>query len=196
MTLPRLLTAQEQARAQPRPRRAKSVIMLYLLGGAPTQDMVDLKPNAPTGIRSQFRPIPTSAPGVQVCEHLPRMAKWMHRIGQVRSLNHKAGCHNYLPSYSGCEALQLDQHPHDSDPPSMGSVCEYLRASQGGHPDGGGRRRGGGEGALPERGGHCAGEKAAPMRDRSRRKPAPDRAAVLPARRARTCQPARESEHE
>jgi hypothetical protein len=50
----------------------------------------------------------------------------MHRAALVRSLNHKAGCHNCLPSYTGCEIPQPDQHPHDHDPPSMGSVCEYL----------------------------------------------------------------------
>src|SRR5436190_2651815 len=108
--LPQLLAA-EEAR-QHRPGRAKSVIVLYLLGGAATQDMVDLKPSAPAEIRGEFKPIATNVPGIQVSEHLPRMAKWMHRIGQVRSLNHKAGCHNCLPSYTGCEDLQLDQHPH------------------------------------------------------------------------------------
>jgi hypothetical protein len=88
-------------------------------------------------VRGEFKPIATSVPGVQVCEHLPRMAKWMHRIAQVRSLNHKAGCHNCLPSYTGCEEPQPDQHPRDTHPPSMGSVCEYLRASRGVHPPGG-----------------------------------------------------------
>src|SRR5262249_27060470 len=96
-----------------------------------TQDMIDLKPSAPREIGGEFRPISTRVPGVQICEHLPGMAKWMHRIALVRSLNHKAGCHNCLPSYSGCEEPQPDQHPRDTHPPSMGSVCEYLKASSG-----------------------------------------------------------------
>ena len=59
--------------------KAKSVIVLYLLGGAPTQDMWDLKPLAPDGIRGEFNPIDTDVPGIQICEHLPKSAKWMHR---------------------------------------------------------------------------------------------------------------------
>ena len=67
------------------PGKAKSVILLYLLGGAATQDMFDLKPDAPAEVRGEFKPIATSAAGMQVCEHLPRMAKWMHRAAIVRS---------------------------------------------------------------------------------------------------------------
>src|SRR5688500_11562707 len=131
-TLPNLLRAEEQARARgDRPGKAKSVILLYLLGGAATQDMWDLKPNAPTEVRGEFKPIATSAPGVQVCEHLPRMAKWMHKAAVVRSVNHKAGCHNCLPSYTGFAQPMPDQHPRDTDPPSMGSVVEWLRVREG-----------------------------------------------------------------
>jgi hypothetical protein len=111
--------------------KAKSVIVLYLLGGAATQDMYDLKPNAPTGVKSLFSPIDTNVPGIQVCEHLPKTANWMHRTALIRSLNHKAGCHNCLPSYTGLEATLPDQHPHENDPPSMGSVCEYLNTRSG-----------------------------------------------------------------
>src|SRR5262245_27505138 len=124
--LPSLLALEESRGRHVPPGKAKSVILLYLLGGAATQDMFDLKPNAPSGIKSEFRPIATNVPGIQVCEHLPGMAKWMHKTAIVRSLNHKAGCHNCLPSYCGYEAPMPDQHPRDTDPPSMGSVCEYL----------------------------------------------------------------------
>jgi hypothetical protein len=133
--LPALLAVEERRPVGARPAKAKSVILLYLLGGAATQDMWDLKPAAPSGVRCEFRPIPTTAPGVQVCEHLPRMARWMHRAALVRSVNHKAGCHNCLPSYTGFEVPMPDQHPRDSDPPSMGSVCEYLRTRGGDLPD-------------------------------------------------------------
>src|SRR5262249_55916746 len=126
-TLPSLLALEESRPAAARPGKAKSVILLYLLGGAATQDMWDLKPNAPSGVRSEFKPIATSAPGVQICEHLPSMARWMHRAAIVRSVNHKAGCHNCLPCYAGYEVPQPDQHPRDTHPPSMGSVCEFLK---------------------------------------------------------------------
>jgi hypothetical protein len=132
--LPSLLRA-EQSRQHQRPGKAKSVIALYLLGGAGTQDMFDLKPNAPAEIRGEFKPIPTSAPGVQICEHLPRLARWMHKAVLVRSVNHKAGCHNPLPSYSGYETPVGDiTITRDTYPPSMGSVCEYLNREGGEFP--------------------------------------------------------------
>jgi hypothetical protein len=133
--LPDLLALEEQQKGSRRPGKAKSVILLYLLGGAATQDMFDLKPAAPSGIRSEFKPIATSAAGIQVCEHLPRMARWMHRAAIVRSVNHKAGCHNCLPCYTGYEALMPDQHPRGTDPPSMGSVCEFLKKGYGDFPE-------------------------------------------------------------
>jgi hypothetical protein len=125
--LPNLLRAEASRSPHLKPGKAKSVIMLYLLGGAATQDMVDLKPNAPAEIRGEFKPISTNVAGIQICEHLPLMARWMDKIAVVRSLNHKAGCHNCLPSYTGYEVPPPDQHPRDTDPPSMGSVCEYLQ---------------------------------------------------------------------
>ncbi len=134
-TLPQLLAAEAKKPTSARAGKAKNVILLYLLGGAPTQDMWDLKPDAPAEVRGEFRPIPTSAGGVSICEHLPRTAKWMHRAAIVRSVNHKAGCHNCLPSYTGFEVPMPDQHPRDTDPPSMGSVCEFLRAGRGDLPD-------------------------------------------------------------
>src|SRR5687767_13401970 len=126
-TLPNLLRAEQSRPAAHRPGKAKSVILLYLLGGAATQDMWDLKPNAPAEIRGEFKPIATNVSGIEIGEHLPRSAGWMHKAAIVRSLGHAAGCHNCLPSYSGWEVPAPDQHPRDTDSPSMGSVCEYLR---------------------------------------------------------------------
>ncbi len=132
--LPNLFALEQSRPAESRIGKAKSVILLYLLGGAATQDMFDLKPDAPVGVRSEFKPIDTTVPGIRICEHLPRMAKWMHRAAIVRSVNHKAGCHNCLPLYTGCEVPQPDQHPRDTHPPSMGSVCEYLKKPNGDFP--------------------------------------------------------------
>ena len=125
--LPEWLEAKESGGQMPGGGKAKSVVVLYLLGGAPSQDMYDLKPHAPADIRGEFKPIPTSADGVQVCELLPETAKWMHRAALVRSVTHEGGCHNTLPSYTGYEAkLPSITISKDSYPPSMGSVCEYL----------------------------------------------------------------------
>lgn len=119
-----------------RPGKAKSVILLYLLGGAPTQDMYDLKPEAPEKIRGEFAPIATNVPGIQIGELFPQSAKWMHKSAIVRSVNHKAGCHNPLPSYTGHEIALADiTSTKDTYPPSMGSVCEYLRPATKELPD-------------------------------------------------------------
>jgi hypothetical protein len=126
--LPALLRAEGRP-AQKRRGRAKSVIALYLLGGAGTQDMFDMKPDAPAEIRGEFKPVATDVSGIRICEHLPRLSRWMHRSAIVRSVNHKAGCHNPLPSYSGYEATLADiTTTKDTYPPSMGAVCEYLKA--------------------------------------------------------------------
>ena len=128
--LPQFLQAEEAGHVEG--GKAKSVILLYLLGGAATQDMFDLKPDAPAEVRSQFKPIATSAPGIDVCEHLPQMAGWMHRAAVVRSVNHRAGCHNTLPSYTGHEVMLSNiTSTKNSYPPSMGSVCEYIRQQSG-----------------------------------------------------------------
>jgi hypothetical protein len=112
-------------RSGPRPR-AKSVVLLYLQGGPPTQDMFDLKPAAPNGVGGEFRPIATTAPGVEVCEHLPITARWMHKSAIVRSVYHNGGCHKNLPMYTGYDVNLPDEEFRESDPPSMGSVCAYL----------------------------------------------------------------------
>ena len=140
--LPGLLEAEGLRRNQPQraaggaPRfagKAKSVILLNLFGGPPTQDMWDMKPQAPLEVRGPFRPIATSAPGVQICEHLPRMAKWMHRSALIRSINRTGNDHTPLPmltGYTGPTAAGSFQ-ASPSDPPSVGSVMSYLGMGNG-----------------------------------------------------------------
>src|SRR6185312_8289621 len=71
LTLPQLLRLEAQA-APAAKKRAKAVIMLWLGGGPSHQDMWDLKPDAPEGICSLFKPIPTKADGVPISEHLSK----------------------------------------------------------------------------------------------------------------------------
>jgi hypothetical protein len=127
--LPSLLALEERRPRDARPGKARSVLLLYLHGGAPTQDMFDLKSAVLAEVRGEFKPIASSVSGIQVCEHLPRTARWMHRCAVVRSVHHKAGCHNTLPSFTGSEQpVDInDPIPRDSFPPGMGAVCEYLR---------------------------------------------------------------------
>jgi hypothetical protein len=123
--LPSLRALEQSGGAHARPGKAKSVLLIYLQGGPATQDMFDLKPGAPSGIRSEFRPIATSAPGVHICEHLPRTARWMHRAALVRSTYHEGICHSNMPMYTGYDGVR-DQVRRGTDPPSMGSVCTYY----------------------------------------------------------------------
>ncbi|MGV3723348.1 MAG: DUF1501 domain-containing protein [Actinomycetota bacterium] len=141
MTLPNLVQA-ETLTAEPgrqarqagwvKPGKAKSVILLYLMGGPPQQDTFDLKPDSPAEVRGEFKPIGTSASGIEICELLPRTAKWMHRSAIVRSTHHEGGDHNTLPTLTGfngpSKAGNITQISAQ-DPPSMGSVCEYLNLS-------------------------------------------------------------------
>src|ERR1700687_5089344 len=70
LSLPQILRAEAQAGVS---GSHKAVIMIFLSGGPPHQDMVDLKPDAPVEIRGEFNPIRTKVPRLDICEHLPRI---------------------------------------------------------------------------------------------------------------------------
>ncbi len=59
-----------------------------------------MKPDAPDGIRGEFKPIATSQPGLTVSEHLPRFSKVIGKFAQVRSVNHRMKNHNSATYYS------------------------------------------------------------------------------------------------
>jgi hypothetical protein len=81
---------------EPTPHRPKSVILVLLTGGMSHLDTLDMKPDAPAEVRGEFKPIPTSVRGVQVCEHLPMLAQRMGHWALVRSLSH--GENGHLPA--------------------------------------------------------------------------------------------------
>ena len=74
LALPQLLEAEARVGAG---KSNKAVIMIYLPGGPPHQDMFDLKPNAPLEIRGEFQSIRTNVPGIEICEHMPIWAGMM-----------------------------------------------------------------------------------------------------------------------
>jgi len=80
----------ESGKESPHP---KSVIFVFLSGGASHLDTLDLKPEAPDSIRGEFRPIATRTPGVEICEHLPLLAQRSHLWALCRSLTHKSDDH-------------------------------------------------------------------------------------------------------
>jgi uncharacterized protein (DUF1501 family) len=113
-------------------KRHKAAILLWMGGGPSSMDIWDLKPGAPTG--GPFKPIATTADGVQICEHMPQMAKQMHHMAIVRSMSTREADHmrgryymhtGYVPSpnvehpsYGAVIAHELaDQVPHLEIPP-------------------------------------------------------------------------------
>src|SRR5438093_2437825 len=83
LALPQLLQAEAKSGIR---NSHKAVIMIYLPGGPPHQDTFDLKMDAPLEIRGEFKPISTNVPGIQICEHLPRMAAMMDKLVPIRSI--------------------------------------------------------------------------------------------------------------
>ena len=81
------------ADAAPNSQRKRSCIVLWMNGGPSQIDTFDPKPDAPANVRGQFKPIATSVPGIQISEHLPKIAKQMKRLAIVRSMSTKEADH-------------------------------------------------------------------------------------------------------
>jgi hypothetical protein len=127
MTLPRLLQAAVESPAGSR-ARARSIILVNLFGGPSHLDMFDMKPDAPAEVRGEFRPIATSVPGLLICEHLPRMARWMHKATLIRSVSHNYNSHNpyaVLTGFTGGDDRE-NYFTKRTDHPGISAVCQYL----------------------------------------------------------------------
>jgi hypothetical protein len=127
LTLPDLLRAE----ARPgRRQRAQGVIQVWLGGGPATIDMWDLKPEAPEYIRGEFQPIRTRAPGIQICEHLPRLAEGMDGGTLVRSLHHN------IPAHGPGTVYMATGHPPAAalEFPSLGALAARLLPAAAGVP--------------------------------------------------------------
>ena len=85
--------------------RDKSCVFIFLFGGPSHIDLWDMKPNAPAEVRGEFKPMPTSVPGIQICEHLPQIASQMDKITLLRSMRHNMPVHGPACSemYTGRE---------------------------------------------------------------------------------------------
>ena len=123
MSLPQLLRAAEVDR---RGGPAKSIIMFNLLGGPSHMDMFDMKPDAPAELRGEFKPISTSLPGLQICEHMPALSKWMHRSTLIRTYSHEFNSHDPLSFMTGFTDAQITAQALPTDPPDIGAICQYL----------------------------------------------------------------------
>lgn len=119
-SLPSLLRAESvSGRKSP-----KSVIMIYLVGGPPHQDMFDLKPEAPREIAGPWRPIATNVPGFEICEAFPKLAGMADKFSVVRSLVGNQADHDAIQVFNG-------RHPKKQTPsggwPQFGTMVSRLQ---------------------------------------------------------------------
>lgn len=116
--------------------QAKQVIMLFLHGGHPQQETFDPKPEGPPDLKGEFGAIPTSVPGVQFSELLPRCASLMHKMAVIRAMTHDNSNHVHasLPANTGHHHPENvprgDFPPSDKDFPPFGAVLDFLGSSQ------------------------------------------------------------------
>ena len=99
LSLPNLLRASDHS-VRAAAAKAKHVVFLHQFGGPSHIDTFDMKPDAPDGIRGEFKPIQSGQPGLVLSEHLPRFAKVLGRFAQIRSVHHGMKNHNSAAYYS------------------------------------------------------------------------------------------------
>ncbi|MBS0266903.1 MAG: DUF1501 domain-containing protein [Planctomycetes bacterium] len=133
--------AQGDTRDGGRGGRAKSCILVYLLGGPPHLDMFDLKPEAAAEIRGPFQPIATNVPGLDICEHLPRLAQMADQYTLLRSVSYPNSNHTPMIYYTltGRPTERPDEDndvrpPQRSDFPHLGCVLSKLQDRGGALP--------------------------------------------------------------
>lgn len=139
--LPSLLAA-APARSRPAAKasfgRAKRCLLIYMWGAPSHIDLFDMKPEAPIEIRGEFQPIPTKVPGIQICEHLPHLARQTDKMAFIRSLthsdnNHSTSAHWMLTGHK--HALSAENFgASETDFPHIGSVLSKLHPSEGSLP--------------------------------------------------------------
>jgi hypothetical protein len=120
LTLPGLLRAESAADTG---SSQKSVIMVYLSGGLSHQDTFDLKPLAPKEIRGEFDPIPTSVPGIEFGEHLPRLAQVADKCAIIRSVVGQRDEHSSFQSLCGSTMSTVQREGL----PNFGSVVAKVQ---------------------------------------------------------------------
>jgi hypothetical protein len=136
LTLPALLRARTASPASP--GRAKSCIVLFLMGGPAQHSTWDPKPDAPAEVRGEFKPIQTAVPGLQVSELLPLTARHADKLCVLRAVSTGDNAHSSSGYY------MMTGHPHTpmnfenanpgapNDHPTLGAIVRRLREAGGG----------------------------------------------------------------
>jgi hypothetical protein len=136
LSLPQLLQAEKAAGLR---NSNKAIIMIYMAGAPPHQDLIDPKPDAPKEVRSAFGPIVTKVKGIHINESLPMMAKVMDKWTGIRSLvGAPSGSHDSFMCYTGRPGSAFFDRPYPKPPgnwPSIGSnVSKLMRSRTPGMP--------------------------------------------------------------
>ena len=129
LSLPQVLRAAEESSSGYVAPRAKRILLLYLQGAASQFETWDPKPLATSQVRGKWGAISTSVPGTQICELLPRVAKYVDRMAIVRSMTHEHNNHSNLYTLTGYPALDFTSETNPFDGrhhPFFGSVLDYL----------------------------------------------------------------------
>ncbi|MAT15504.1 MAG: hypothetical protein CMJ46_09580 [Planctomyces sp.] len=132
------LSAAEESHADKGAGQYRSCIFIFLFGGPSQLDLWDMKPDAPAEIRGEFQPVATNVPGIQLCEHLPLMAREMDKFCLLRSMTHKMNVHGPACSeiYSGREYFgpPVTDQAKPEDWPSLSSMVTRFGQSHDGLP--------------------------------------------------------------
>ena len=129
---------QQAQAATPRARnfgQAKACILLYKYGSPAQHETFDPKPDAPAEVRGEMRSISTRVPGIQICEHLPRIARIMDRLTVVRSLTHPYPLHGTVYAMTGIPEVDTKIEAKPRDPrqwPFIGSIVDYIEDQRAG----------------------------------------------------------------
>ncbi|HEV3121759.1 MAG TPA: DUF1501 domain-containing protein, partial [Isosphaeraceae bacterium] len=130
--------AGDVSRALPGFGRARACLVIYLFGGPSQIDTFDMKPNAPAHFRGEFRPIATSVAGIEICEHLPRLARIAEKYCLIRGMNHEHPRHGwglyYMLTGRKHNRPDLDAPPTPDDFPGLGALVSRLRPPSQGTP--------------------------------------------------------------
>lgn len=136
LTLPELL----RARAQGPAGKAKSCIVLFLMGGPPQQSTWDPKPDAPAEVRGEFGPIATNVPGMQFASLLPKLARHADKLCVLRGVSTGDNAHSSSGYYMLTGVPHAPMNVENANPgapndwPTLGGLVRRLRGDRGGLP--------------------------------------------------------------
>ncbi|MCB1092520.1 MAG: DUF1501 domain-containing protein, partial [Verrucomicrobiae bacterium] len=130
LSLAQLLSAEQQRGTG---RSHKAIINIYLPGGPSHLDTFDLKPEAPSEVRGEFKPIRTNVPGMEICELFPRLAKIADKFAILRSIYDSEGRHDCFQCMTGRTVKEANSAPPGGWP-ALGAWVSKVQGSLPGVP--------------------------------------------------------------